>query len=432
MRASVATGDEYVRIYVVLNGSFIQLGTDEAPYLEKNITAGSSSINIDLTASSGYKVYAVLGAKSGSLWTPTYYGGTDAFTVNTGVYTNQTITVKPVAGSYTASSGPAGALSIDGTLWVLTSGSLNGVSLSECGTVYSLTKGRWFTAGGTVSEPWINASNGIYTIKDGALLKRASLVAKYSTALLADGRLIVVYYGSDAGFASTDNTSATAVDSAWTANDLTTFLKTDDGAGFKDMIGDVSTLVNDASLIIDGDSSFGFVATSLGTYLFNEQMKSAMGTTKDSILAWVKGQLKSSTYAVSLYDAGKSVTISALAFDSESSPSYIYAGSSSGLYFASASGLPAATKTPALTLIASSRVTKLAAATFAGSSYVAYADNEGTVSILKDQSSSVSSYPFYSYAAVKDGLRDLKFYESGSTLHLLISSSDGVMDLVVR
>jgi hypothetical protein len=426
-----ATGDEYVRIYVVMNGSFVKLGTS-TDYTEKLLSAGSS-MSIELPAGSGYKAYAALGTKSGGLWEPTWYGGTGSFTVSAGVYTDQTIKVVARHGIWYASSGSAGTIAIDGTLWRLTGTTVSGngsdVSLAGKGSIYSLTEGLWFDGkGGFAKEPWINTSSGIYTIK-GALLKRADINASYSGALANGKNLVVFYYGSDVGFASSDNAAKTSVDADWSHGGLKEFLGTDDGKSFKDLVSDVSSLIKDSTLIIDGDKTYGLVATSLGTYLYNEQAKSDMGTDKDHILAWVKDQIKSSTYAFALYDsAGKSAPITALAFDSDTAPTNVYAGSGIGLFYASAADLSSAKAAPALARVAG--ITANVAKVAASGAYVAYADSEGTVTLLKNNSP-VASYPFYAYTATGNGLSDLSFYGGADGLHLAFSSGNGIMDIVV-
>jgi hypothetical protein len=441
-RAADSSG-EYARIYVILNGSFTKLGSD-TDYIEKTLDPSSpASISIDLPAGSGYKAYAVLGSKADGLWTPTYYGSTSSFTVSAGVYTEQTINVSVLPGTYEASSGIAGAISIDGTLWkVVGSKIVSGatdVPLSGAGTIYSLTEGLWFKeGGGFAKEPWINTSTGIWTVLNGALhLRYAIGSATYSGALTDSGTLLLFYYGSDIGYASTDNSTKKSVDSDWSTSGLKEFLLTDDGKSFKDLIGNVSTLVKDGALIINGDETYGFVATSLGTYLYNKQMKSDMGTDKDAILAWVKSQITKSSYAVSLYDAAnKSASITAIAFDSASSPKYVYAGSGIGLYYADATGLSSSSTAPVLNdsnrvngITAS--ITKVGAATLGSSSYVAYADADGTVRVLKDRVDTGIAIPFYAYTATKNGLVDLGFYVAGETIHLTVSSMDGLMDVAL-
>jgi hypothetical protein len=428
----------YVRLYIMHNGSFVDLGTD-TDYVEKRLAPGST-YSIDLEASSGYSVYAAIGKKVNGYWIPRYYGATGAFAVSAGVYSEQTIKVIEQTGEYIASSSSTGSVSIDGTVWrayssVVTNGSVN-VDISSTGTFYSLSSGQWFSGnGGYAKEVWINTNSGIYTVSGTALVRRASFNAVNSGSIIYNDKLVVLYYGSDVGYASSADRGKASVDKDWDSNGLTEFLASEDGESFRNLIPDPGKLVVDATFIGNGSESYGFVATTLGTYLYNEKMKEAMGTDKKGIILWVKGQLTSSTYAISLYNsAKKTIPIISVAFDSDASPSYVYAGTDTGLYYASALGVSSSTNAPLLSKVSgpTGRIVHVAATALNGVSYVAVGMNDGTVSLWSNRSgtfTAIASYPFYSYTSTSSGLRDIGLYTAGTSIRLALSCNDGIMML---
>jgi hypothetical protein len=436
------SGTPSIRVYVLLNGSFIKSSSGNYYLLDESLgTTENPSYSIDLQAASNYKVYIALGTKSSGLWTPVYYGSSDTFAVSPGVYTNTTVTVDPAnfAATYASSSAPS-TVSVDGALWragsfdgrlVLTDGTdANTVSLADLGTINSLSSGKWFKEGeGFASEPWVNMSTGIYAFRGGALKLVSSVKADYSGAITADidtlkGCLLVYYYGSDLGFSYTNTRTAGAVDASWKSESLSAFLASSDGESFRDLISDASSFAKAAAFVVDGPATYGFISTALGTYLYNQTIQTEMG--KDP-MGWLKNQITSSAYATAAYSGGKSVQISSLALDDGASPKYLYAGTASGLFQAKVTGLATATKAPTLdTLVSGVKVQQLAAVTFNGVSYAAYVDGEGLVTVLKDAVAS-ATYPFYSYTAAPSGIRGLSFYlTADDALDLAITSADGL------
>jgi len=443
----------YIRIYVLQNGTFVN-STSSAEYVEHSLptTSGvsSTSYSVDLPASTGYKVYVVLGTKDSSgLWTPAYYGQTDTFAISSGVYTTESVTASAVPYAYSYPSSSASSAVYDGSkLYIVQSGAIytvasdgstSKVTTSNSGTINSLTLGSWFSGSSFASEPWVNTSNGIYALSSsGALVTRyAGISAARSGAVAgtingSSGSLLVYYYGSDIGEAYSKDDTQTAVTSAWTSGSLSSYLNSSAGSSLKTLISDPSSFVKSVAYVINNSTpanSYGVAATSLGTYLVNSTVLSAVGS---DVLGWVKSQITGvSSYAFSAPGAS-TVQFTALAFDSTSSPTNLYAGSDSGLYWASAPSLASAMNAPSLsTLVSGISVKALAAYTFNSSSYAAYVDGSGQLVILKNGATSVS-YPFYSYTASSSGIKDLSFYLSGSSLYLAIASSDGVAILKVE
>jgi hypothetical protein len=440
-----SSGTPSIRVYILLNGSFIKSSSGNYYLVDESLgTTGDPSYSIDLQPASNYQVYVALGTKSSSGWTPLYYGASDTFAVSPGVYTNKTVGVDKanfVEASASASA-PSTAV-VDGKLWragnfdgtlVLTDGTKdNTVSLASSGTVNSLTAGKWFgKESGFASEPWVNTSTGIYAFRDKTLTLVSSVNTEHSGVITADidtlkDCLLVYYYGSDLGIAYTNTRTAVSGDKNWTSESLSAFLASDAGKDFKDLLSNAGSFAKAAAFVINGSSSYGFIATALGTYLYNQTVQTAMG--KDA-MAWLQKQLTKSDYAVVAYSGGKSVQVSSLALDDNTNPNYLYAGTDSGLFWtgAAATDFAKAKAAPALSPLANGvKVKALAAATFNKASYVAYADGEGLVTVLKD-GATLKTYPFYSYTAAPDGIRGLSLYQTAAgALDLAVTSADGLV-----
>jgi hypothetical protein len=437
------SGIDTMRVYIKLNGSYIQASTG-SDYIETAVTAAASdssdanTLTIDLSPASGYEVYVALGTKAATgEWTPKYYGSTDSFKVTAGVYTKKTLTANVTPFSVSPSSSTTFATIVAGTLWrvvgpSVTNGS-SSASIASCGTVNSLSVGTWFNGASFASEPWINTSTGIYTVSGGSLVQRYSAAATSSGAVSVDigskkNCLLVFYYGDDVGFAYSNVTSKKAVDSTWTTGSLKSYLGSSAGASFKDLITDTSTFMKATALVVNGNNSYGFISTALGSYYYNKTIQAEMSS---DVMTWLLNQLKSSSYAVTAYSGGKLVSITSLAFDSSSSPKNIYAGTSSGL-FSSAMNIsdttkagPASTNLSSVAASGTDKIKKLAAYTFGSSSYAAYVDGNGNLVILKDGAKSVT-YPFYAYSGSSSGVSSLTFYESSGALNLAVANSDGL------
>jgi len=442
----------YIRIYVLLNGSFVKLASNGASgeYAEQSLATSSNlnstSYSVDLPASTGYKVYTVLGTKdSNGLWTPKYYGGSDTFAVSAGVLTNESISVSAptFAVPFSPSSSATYAAVVGGTLWQIVGGSLtNGtktVPLSSYGTIYSLTAGRWFSG----PEPWVNTSTGIWAFTgSSSLTKRSSVAATYSGAFVADidssgtSSLVLYYYGSDVGFASSSDTTLSTADSFTKSGSLSSFLKSSSGSSFADLIKDPSTFLTAAAIVVNGTSSYGFVSTALGSFLYNTNVQNSMGT---DVLTWLKSQITSSPYAFAAYDSnGKSVQIKSFALNLDLSntgapPTTLYAGTDAGLYSTTnITNAATLTSAPTLTSISSGiKIQKLAAASLNGSSYYAYVDGDGNLTI--SGGAAPISYPFYAFTASPSSVQSLTFYvDSSNHLDLSVASSDGLAVLTVK
>jgi uncharacterized membrane protein len=439
----------YIRIYVLLNGTFVN-STSSADYVEQSLATGSNlnstSYSVDLPASTGYKVYAVLGTKDSSGWTPKYYGGSDTFTVSAGVYTNKSISVSALTfASFTPSSSATFAAVVGGTLWKIVGGSLtNGtqtISLSTYGTINSLTAGQWFRGSTFAAEPWVNTSSGIWAYNGGStLVQRSSVAATYSGALVANidssttSSFVLYYYGSDVGFAYSSDSTLSTADSFTKSGSLSSFLKSDSGSSFADLIKDPSTFLTAAAIADNGTSYYGFVATAVGSYIYNSNVQTDINSS--DVAAWFKSQISSSKYAFGAYDSnGKSVSINSLALDlapstSVLAPHNLYAGTDSGLYYEDASNAANQTTASKLTsLVSGVKIKKLAAAYFGSTSYAAYVDGDGTLTI---KGSSLPSYPFYAFTSGRDTVQSLAFYVDSGALKLAVASSDGLAILTVN
>lgn len=429
-----------VRLYVLLNGKLLNLSDDDTYY--KQVELNTHTVSLDLDPSSGYQVYAALGTTDNEKWTPEYYGSTaESFTVSAGVYTEKTITVIPVNFDYTSANAVHVAI-LDGTLWY-TNGSkiTDGTkTISTDTTINSLSSGTWFSAGDTgfTDELWINTDKGIYALQNDNIIPRfPGINSKFASAITTNidgdaGSLLILYYGSDVGYAYSNDRSKDSVDSAWDSDSLSNFLDSEDGKDYKDLITDPGSFIKDAVFVINGDDTYGLVASTLGTYLYNSTMQNKL---MDNTEVWIKEQLQGdSAYAMVVYDNnGKSAQISSLALDSTTNPSWVYAGTNSGLYRAATNDLSSAKEAPSLDLIPSTsgkKIKELAAYNYNGTSYAAYADSTGIV-ILKEEGESITStystYPFYAFTADPGNITDLTFYESPDDgLYLAIACEDGL------
>jgi hypothetical protein len=427
----------YIRIYVLLNGTFVN-STSSANYVEQSLAASatSTSYSVDLPASTGYKAYAVLGTKDSSgLWTPVYYGQTDTFAVSSGVYTAQTVTVAGIPYAYSYPSSSASSAIYDGSnLYIVQSGAIykvagdgstSKVTASISGTINSLSLGRWSSG----PEVWANTTAGIWSVTantsryNNISPTRSGAVTGSFDGSSSNTDLLIYYYGSDIGAAYSSAPSGTA-DTWSNSGSLSSYLN-GNGSSLKTLISDPSTFFKAGAFINTGTAatSYGVAATSVGTYLINSSMQSSLSSNAAN---WLKSQITSgSGYAFSAPGAS-AVQFTALAFDSTSSPKYLYAGSDKGLYQTAPEADFTKDSAPALTtLVSGISVKALTAYTFNSSSYAAYVDGSGQLVILKNGATSVS-YPFYSYTASSSGIKDLSFYVSDSYLYLAIASSDGV------
>lgn len=439
---TLSGGTPYIRIYVLLNGTFVN-STSSADYVEQSLptTSGvsSTSYSVDLPASTGYKVYVVLGAKDSSgLWTPEYYGQTGSFAVSSGVYTAQSISAVEVPYAYSyPSSSTSSAVYYSPYLYIVQNGAIytvasNGttskVTTSISSTINSLSLGRW-----SGPEVWANTTAGIWSVTANTS-RYNNISPTHSGAVTGSFSgsgtdLLIYYFGSDIGAAYSSAPTGTA--DTWSKSGSLSSYLNGSGSSLKTLISDPSTFLKAGAFINTGtaSTSYGVAATSLGTYLVNSSVQSSLGS---NAADWLKSQITSgSSYAFSAPGVS-TIQFTALAFDDTSSPVYLYAGSDKGLYRVSASGLATASSVPSLsTLVSGISVKVLAAYTFNSSSYAAYVDGNGLLVVLKN-GAALNSYPFYSYTASSSGIKDLSFYVASSSLYLAIASSDGVEILKVE
>ncbi len=238
--------------------------------------------------------------------------------------------------------------------------------------------------------------------------------------------LVIAYHGSDVGVAFSDTPSTTAAGSTWTIASLNSYLNSPDGSSFKNLVTDPSRFVNAAKFVFDNSASYGYIATSLGSYYYNASVQKQIG---NDPITWIKNQLTSaSPYALIAGLGGKSEPITSLALDGPPTPTTLYAGTDVGLYSTAldSSGTPA---NPTLLPVANSTtaIQKLAAATYSGASYVAYIDGKGSLVVLKGGTSTILSYPFYSFTALPTSVTDLVFYNTGTALELVVGCQDGLV-----
>ena len=413
-------------------------------------------MNIELPASSGYQVFASIGVKtdaaSGSLWTTKGYGSTDSFIVSAGVITKKTLVAEEIPFALIdPSSTPASVSVVDSKLWKLVGKSLVGgtapLDISGQGfSVNSLSAGKWFSGSDFASELWLNTDTGIYALGSTSFIQRSSalgvkasaaVVANFDGNLAGTNSLAVFYYGADVGFAYSDLVTATSIDGWSTKGSLSGYLNSSDGASFKNLIPDPGAFIKSTAFVINGDSTYGFIATALGSYYYNKALQDNVGT---EIMIWLNSQLNgtaSVSYSITAGSGVGSPAIHSFAFDDAASPTSIYAGTDKGIYWSKVNVLDGTPATAQLAqVVGDVKVSKLAAAKFGAYSYIGYIDGEGSLIvrklILTDGSSTVvGSYPFYSYTATRSGARSIAFYIDTGVLKLAVASLDGVATLNV-
>jgi hypothetical protein len=449
-----------IRIYVVLNGSFIQfLGKN---YYQKNLTAATSAsssndtMTIDLAPSTGYQVYVALGsAPTSGGWMPVYSGATDPFTISSGTVTSVSLPASAVPFVAEASSTAAQAAYVNGTLYRVFGGTVQyfttGVGFSSgfsIGTkfsnVYSFSSGEWWAgSSGFVPEAWINTDTGIWAVSSSGLFQRSAFVgvgaiaSSAVTGVTANGLsncIVMVSYGNgDVRYAYSNQAQSQSQDytaADWTTGSVKDYLGSD--SSLSSLIPDPSSFVKAFAFAYNGSdsTSCGFVSTSLGCFFYNSTDQAAI--TSDPA-TWLKNQVGSSNAdTISAVFGGKSQIITSLALDDALSPTNVYAGTKAGLFYGPSNISAGAALTQAGTVA----VIKLAASTFGSpsSSFAAYIDAQGNLVILKNQAQ-VASYPFYSYCASPGSVTSLAFYVDGvdgANLKLAVASSDSYAALTVQ
>jgi hypothetical protein len=436
-----------IRIYVLLNGTFIpSVGKEyfQYPLTAATTGSGSNTFSIDLAPGVNYQVYVAIGSTA-SGWATKYYGATDPFTVSSGVYTNENLSVVSNASSFTSitpSATSAYAAVVNGSLWEIVGNSIippsgSNISLPVSATsVNSISAGEWWNGGSFAPELWLNTSSGIYNTSGTQRLSASGVKTSVAfgatidaTSGMGNPDLVIAYYGSDVGVAFSDTQTPTAAGSTWTIASLNSYINSPDGSSFKNLVTDPSRFVNAAAFVFDSSASYGYIATSLGSYYYNSSVQSLIGTDP---ITWLKNQLTSaSPYALIAGLGGKSEPITSLALDDQTTPTTLYAGTGVGLYSTAlnSSGVPT---NPTLLPVANATtaIQKLAAAMYNGASYAAYIDGKGALVVLKGGVSTMN-YPFYSFTALPTSVSGLVFYNTGSALELVVSCQDGLVVIPV-
>ncbi len=320
-----------IRIYVLLNGTFIpSVGKEyfQYPLAAATTGSGSNTFSIDLVPAVNYQVYVAIGSTA-SGWATKYYGATDPFTVSSGVYTNENLSVasnSSVFTSITPSATSAYAAVVNGSLWEIVGNSIippsgSNIPLPVSATsVNSISAGEWWNGGSFAPELWLNTSSGIYNTSGTQRLSASGIMASLAFGATIDSNstsgnpdLVMAYYGSDVGVAFSDTQSTTAAGSTWTIASLNSYINSPDGSSFKNLVTDPSRFVNAAAFVFDNSASYGYVATSLGSYYYNSSVQSLIG---NDPITWIKNQLTSaSPYALIAGLGGKSEPITSLALD---------------------------------------------------------------------------------------------------------------------
>ena len=260
-----------IRIYVVLNGSFIQFSGKN--YYQKTLTVATSAsssndtMTIDLAPSTGYQVYVALGsAPAAGGWMPVYSGATDTFTISSGTVTSVNLPASAVPFVAEASSTAAQAAYVNGTLYRILGGDVeslqNGSFVSvgaisgKFSNVYSFSSGEWWGSSGFVPEAWINTDTGVWAVSSSGLVQRSAFVgfgAVASSAVtgvtvngLTDCMVMVSYGNGDVRYAYSNLPQSQSQD--YTAADWT-------NGSLKDYLGgdsSLSNLIPDPSLLRQG------------------------------------------------------------------------------------------------------------------------------------------------------------------------------------
>jgi hypothetical protein len=464
-----------IRIFIKIRGSFIQsdLGTDyyQKTLLSSSGSSDSGSFSIDLPAASGYQVFAAIGTLASDKFAIKYSGETTEFTVSSGVYTSQPLTVSDTSSTISQQPGTTASYTLvmdDGTLWEVIDGYLykNGsttpiVGTQISGTIYAMGKGYWFSGSSSyAAEPWISTSNGIYAYDGSDLKLRSTSFGSNAKSLGAfavniddngtsNATLVAYYYGSGTkvGVASSTDTSSTSINDngtenpSWSVTDIyndpegwTTSTEAIDFV--KKVSGDLITATAFKINTVDVAKTYGFFQCALGAYYYNQVLQKEMDTNSDGVAGWLEDNLTSNPYE--LKTENTTHTITSFALDGGTT---LYAGTAAGLFKTTIdeNGNPAYTYKASknipnpltqVSTIGSVEVAALAATTFNSTSYAAIIDADGNVVITDGLT--VTSYPFYSYTSAPGAGTGLSFYSpSSGVLHLIVSAADGVSTFVV-
>jgi hypothetical protein len=452
-----------IRIYILLNGSFIKASSSQ-DYFQSNLTvsnggAGSNTITIDLAPSSGYQVLATLGsAPASGGWKPEYYGSTSTFTITAGAITQQDLVANSIPFDPTltaASSTPAYVALANGSLYQILNGAVtgNGVSVPINGhfsKVSSFSAGQWFSSSdpsGFAPEVWINTDNGLFTLSGSYLLQRSSTLgvnaigagAVVADVTTADGTtlpnsLIAFSFGSDLLYAFSNNQSATSTAAFDPANmgSLSAYLASN--PTLQNSLPNPGTFLKAFAVVLGSSppaTTYGFAATALGCFMYNQTVQGLIGSDPKT---WILNQLQpgGSTAAdtITASSGASPLLITSLALDDPAVPNYVYAGTSAGLFDSQiVAGVPQVPNN-ALNQVASSAVVKLTAATIGGASYAAFIDGQGNLVVMQG-GSQILSYPFYSFSGTPSAVTSLTFYQDSGALKLAVASTDSLAVLTV-
>jgi hypothetical protein len=445
-----------IRLYVSLNGSFLRQANG-LDYFQNDLVASAAgatdanTITLDLPATSGFKILAALGTTSGG-WKTVYFGETRSFAVSAGVFTKENLSIlyfatEPVQAQLGASS----AVTVGSTTYYIEGSYLkgsDGTSVLLGGyTVNSLSAGLWFATG---AELWLNTSQGIKRLKNGAIESVASgfgVNAVSSGAVLEtikdanqqDQQNLLVYYygkGKDLGIRYSSNSSAVDTDTPkWEEYILQTAIQETDYADMVNKITkDMVTSIVLGAPAGNGNTSYFYLASAVGLFHLGQADVTTAGLEFDK---WFTDILSGKTGTTSIVSAdGKSRSVTQIALDGAASP-YLYIGTDSGLYRLqitdTANGTPAETYT--LVGLAGSAVKAVAAYSGGGNSWAAAVDETGNLYVFKDgvavnfatSSTELGYVPFY--AGLPANPSSLAFNSSGS-LKVVVGGTDGVTTVV--